>query len=353
MKRWLAAALALLVAESAAACALCLAGFQLSITAQELVHAQRAVLALPTADGAGFRVVEVIKGQAPAEGAIGAKDVFRAPAVTGSKPLLLVHEDRWVQWVNFGAIGAVHAGWLRQLASTKPSAGMNDAEWAGHVAFMLSYLQHPEAMVAEIAYSEVATAPYGAMRTLKGRLDAPAIRRWIDDPRLAPRRPLYTLLLGIAGDPQDAVRLEARLEVAWKTHDATNLAPMVAADLELRGPSRVAWLEKRYLLDPGRTMAEIQSALLALGEHGRTEGAVPRERVIRAYRTFIRARKPIAGLVAQDLAEWGCWDVAPEYTALLKSGIPLDLASRRAIVAYLERSSRANAKTTPNRCREK
>ena len=52
----------------------------------------------------------------------------------------------------------------------------------------------------------------------------------------------------------------------------------------------------------------------------------------------------MAYLVAEHLAEWEYWDVAAEYGALLTSNLPLDPASRGAIVAYLERCPRAEAK---------
>jgi hypothetical protein len=150
---------------------------------------------------------------------------------------------------------------------------------------------------------------------------------------------LYTLLIGIAGGPEDATRLEARLDAAWKANDTANLGAMLAADMALRGPSRVAWVEKRYLLDRRRPMAETQASLAAFGEQGQANATVPRERVIQAYRAFIRERKPIAGLVAQDLAAWDYWDAAPEYAALLESGVPQSPASRHAILAYLARSA--------------
>jgi len=91
-------------------------------------------------------------------------------------------------------------------------------------------------------------------------------------------------------------------------------------------------------------MLETQAALAALSEQGKANGAVPRDRVIRAYRVFIRERKPIAGFVAQDLAEWNYREVVPEYASLLKSTVAQHPASRRAIVAYLQASPRADAK---------
>jgi hypothetical protein len=212
------------------------------------------------------------------------------------------------------------------------------------VALVAPYLEDPDPLAAEIAYGEVSRAPYGAMRLLRGRLDATAIVRWIDDPKLASRRSTYTLLLGIAGGRDDATRLAQRIEAVWKSRDATDLAAMLAADLELRGPSRVAWIETAYFADGDRTLPEIEAALLALSVHGGANGAVPRERVIQAYRLFIRERKPMAGFVAQELADWEYWDATTEYVALLKSDAVKDPASHFAVVNYLQRSPHAAAK---------
>ena len=51
---------------------------------------------------------------------------------------------------------------------------------------------------------------------------------------------------------------------------------MLAANLELRGPSRVDWIEQAYFADRTRTLPEIQAALLALGVHGDGNATVPR-----------------------------------------------------------------------------
>ena len=173
---------------------------------------------------------------------------------------------------------------------------------------------------------------------MKSRLAAPAIRRWLADPRIAARQPLYLLLLGIAGDAQDAAALERRLEAAAEAGDATNLGPLIAADLQLRGPSRMAWVDARYLRDPKRSTREIEAVLLALSVHGNANAAIPRERVIESYRVFMQAHKALAGFVAQDLAAWQYWDAVHEYVALMKSDVRQQYASRVAILAYLRQS---------------
>ena len=167
---------------------------------------------------------------------------------------------------------------------------------------------------------------------------AAALRAWLADPELAARHRLYLLLLGIAGNARDAAALEQRLEAAWKSGDTTNLASMLAADLELRGAARMAWVEESYLRDRARSPPEIKAALLALSVHGNANGVIPRERVIQSYRMFMKEHPEIAGYVAQDLAAWQYWDAVPEYVALMKSDVRQQYPSRLAMLVYLRQS---------------
>jgi len=348
MKRGaLLGALGLLIifAGSAAyACQLC-AGGVLFAPGLQLDVAEQAVLAAPLAGGTRWRIIEVVKGRAVAGQVISEPvDGADAAAMRAGRPQLLLRHEQWPRWSSVGTIGVEYAGWLRQLAATGPGTGKSDVDWRGRMALVAPHLEDPEPLVALIAYGEIARAPYGALRPLKSRLDAAAVARWLDDPGLVSRRPAYTLLLGIAGGPADAERLEQRLDAAWASRDATNLGAMLAADLELRGPSRVAWIETKYFADRGRTMPEIAAALQALSEHGDENGAVRRARVIEAFLVLIKERKPMAGFVAQHLAEWEYWDAVGEYVALLASNVSLDPASRGVIITYLERCPRAEAK---------
>ena len=339
--RGLLAAVLLCMSAAAAACPICLGAGQ-STTAEQLADAQQAVLAVPTADASRFRVIEVIRGGRPSTSTIEGGYPRVGPAADAGVPkgetLLLVRDDPFPTWVILGAIGREQSAWLRKLAVGKHADEIGAEEWRARVALVVPYLEDRQPLVAEIAYGNLAAAPYAAVRTAKPRLDARAVRAWLADPELAGRQPLYLLLLGVAGNAQDAAALEQRLEAASKARDATNLGPMIAADLELRGPSRMAWVDATYLRDPGRSTREIEAALLALSVHGNANGAIPRARVIESYRLFMQAHKPLAGLVAQDLAAWQYWDAVPEYVALMNSGVRQHYASRVAILAYLKRS---------------
>jgi hypothetical protein len=354
---WMLSGLVLLAdARMASGCQICFSGLVVT-PGQQLDAADQAVLAVP--DGARFRVVVVVKGHV-ADGTITEPVArFDAAALANGKPILLLRNELAQQWSSLGSMDARYAGWLRRLAATgvgrvraQPdwpkttltSSELTEAQWRERLALVVPYLEDSEPLAAEIAHDEVRRAPFGAMRSVKAQLDASALARWLDDPALAARRSTYTLLLGIAGGPGDAAQLEQRIEAAWRSRDATNLAAMLAADLELRGPSRVGFIEQSYFGDRDRTMPEIEAALLALSVHGGAGAVVPRARVIAAYRRFIRERKPMAGFVAQELADWGYWDATSDYAALLKSGVLKDSASHFAVVNYLQRSPQAVAK---------
>jgi hypothetical protein len=333
----------LLLGSAAAsfACQVCLeAARELLSIGGQLDLADRIVLAAPVAGGKQFRIIEVVKGKDPV-GDIITDPVTGADAAApaGLDPWLLVSDGIAARWTSLGSIGARYGDWLRRLVSFDSS----DAGWRQRIAFVLPYLENPDPLVAEIAVGEVARAPYETLDVAKSHLDPDIVESWLDDPKLVSRYTPYTLLLGFAGGSAEAARLDQRIDAARQAHSSTNLAAMLTADLELRGPPRVAWVVETYFADRGRSMPEIEAALLALDVHGDANCAVSRERVIQAYRLFIRMRPPMAGFVAPQLAEWSYWDAAAEYAALLASNAIPDPASEFAIAIYLQRAASAKA----------
>jgi hypothetical protein len=265
-------------------------------------------------------------------------------ALQTGTPLLLARNRLARQWISLGNISRDYADWLRQVAATHQHGELTDDDWRERLAVALPRLEDRDPVAAQFAYGEFARAPYAALRSLRGHLDAPAVARWIDDPALATRRATYTLLLGIAGRGDDMAGLEQRLDAAWQAHDTANLAAMIAADLEFRGPPRVAWIETMYLADRNRTLPELEAALLALSVQGDTNGAVPRERIIQSYCLFIQQHRAMAAFVAPKMADWQYWGATTDYVALLRADAVPDPASRYAVVDYIERSLDTAAK---------
>jgi hypothetical protein len=330
----------------------------------KLDSTDRAVLAAREAGSGPLRIVAVVKG-ADKLGAIIAEPVTEAgeAASAAGEPSLLIHDPSAPHWTSLGAIPLVDAEWLRRIVATRQIGGerpprawpltmstadsLSDAGWRRRVTLVLPYLEDSNPLAARLAWGELARAPYAVMDEARSRIDAAAIRAWLDDPKLSSRRATYLTLLGFVGGPEDAQRLDQRIETALSSHDATALAAMIAADLQLAGPSHVAWIESRYFVDRNRTMPEIEAALLALHVLGDANGAIPRAGVIQAFRDFIRERPAMAGFVAPQLADWGCWDAAADYAAILKSNPNMDPASQFAIGIYLKSAAEAGVAMSP------
>lgn len=328
--RWLVALSLGLFVGPALACPVCAASAGPS-QVQAMIDAESVLIAAP--GPGGWRTVVAVKGperEVPA-------GALRPPAdASVASSWVVVLDGLTRRWGTLGPLAPEHAPWLRQVAATRPLASMGEPQWREHVAFHARWLEHPEPFVAEVAYGEIARAPYAAMRALAPRLDAGRIGRWLDDPALARRAPLYTLLLGIAGGPGAIERIDRRTRSAADGHDADNLGSELVADLELRGAARVEWIERTYLSGRGRSAPELQAALLALSVQGGADAAVPRARVVEAYRVFARSGHPLAGYPALDLLSWRAWDAVPDYLALLRARTPQHPASTYAILGYLD-----------------
>jgi hypothetical protein len=205
------------------------------------------------------------------------------------------------------------------------------------------YLENANPLAARLAWGELARAPYVALDAARSRVEPTSVEAWLDDPKLAPRRAAYLTLIGFVGGPEDGAKIDRRIETALAAHDATDLAAMLAADLELGGPSHIDWIVARVFADKKATMPEIEATLMALNVLGDANSTVPRVRVIAAYRDFIRLRPAMAGFVAPQLAAWGCWEATADYAAIVKSNEALDPASQFAIDNYLKQAAAAGA----------
>jgi len=362
--RWLqkcfALALALMSPTGARACPLCYeAARQMMTEGVRLDSADRAALVMRDAAGGDIRIVAVIKGGATVGEKVAESVAEYSDITAAHEPSLLIADQTAPQWTSLGAVPLAYADWLRRIVATREIAGdrprrswplttatadvLSYAGWRQRVKLVLPYLEDDNPLAARLAWGELARAPYVAMDVARSQIQAAKVVAWIDDPKLASRRAAYLMLLGFVGGPEDARRLDARLETALVAHDAKDLAALIAADLQLAGPSRLGWIEKRIFADRGRTMPEIEAALLALNVLGDANGSVPRAQVIDAYRDFIRQRPAMASFVAQQLADWSYWDAAPDYSALVKANATMDPASQLAIGLYLRRAAEAGA----------
>ena len=328
----------------ALACTICAPADGQNTLLYRLHAADAVVLAQASPQGGPARVLAQIKGTPPSAPVDRIEWLTPAPVGAAAAPVVLLYNAAGNSWRVLGPLGLGRVTWLKQLAGLRPASLTPAVDWSARLPAFLDDLEDQEPLVAQLAYEEVSVAPYTAMRSLRGRLAAERIWRWLDDPALAARRPLYTLLAGLAGGPDAATRLRALMVRASQDASAASLSAALAAYLELLGPTGLAWIEETYLVGPGRAEFEVQAAVLALGVHGGDGVRVARERVVAAYGRLAAGNPAMAGFAASDLAAWGHWDMGPTYADILRSGRPLPFASRYAMVFYLLRSPRPEAR---------
>jgi hypothetical protein len=310
-------------------------------------QADRVVLARPTPEGRP-RLSAVIKG----EGRIGDTLDLLIPNGTDVLPathaLVLTRSAIHGGWALLGPLASSRASWLLALSQGPTTEPRTTEDWAAHIRWFLPQLEDPESMVAETAYGEIARAPYAAMRAVRDALDAPRLRTWISAPDKQTRRPLYLLLLGLRGEPGDALGIEGLLTrhdrlTASSERVRNELSALITAALELGGPARLPGIESDWLRPANRSDAEVQQALLALSVHGTEGGRLARRDIVQAYLRFIESRPALGGLVAQDLASWGAWEATPAYAkAILNKDLPI--GSRVAMAQYLRVSPHPEAR---------
>ncbi len=337
---------AMLVTQAtlALACAICAPAEGQNTLLYQLHAADAVVLAVAQAPGASYQVIELVKGLRPA----GPLQVVARPptevAARAGSPVVLLYSAAAQSWRSVGALGRQRLAWLKRFSRFLPVSVTAESDWSTRLAFFVADLEDPEPLVAQAAYDEMAVAPYAAMRALRLQLDSERIRRWVVAPALVARRPLYTLLLGIAAGPELAQDLQALAEQAAATGSAADLSAALAACLEVRGAPGLAWIEDTYLFNPARPESQVKAAVLALGVHGSDGVRVSRDRVVASYARLMVRNPAMAGLAASDLANWGHWEFSPHYASILRSGAPVAFASRYAMVFYLMRNPQPQAR---------
>lgn len=334
------------MATLAGACAICAPPDGQNTVLFRLHAADRVVLAARAPAGGAWRVLEPIKGGAPA-GPIAQVDEAALGAGTppGDAAMPVVLAEGAGRWRVLGSLRAPRAAWLCQTLGWRPVAQAPVADWSARLAHFAPALEDPDALVAQLAYEEVSVAPYAALRQLRTTLRADTLRHWLDDPARQARRPLYTLLAGFAADARSEAALRERAAQAVRDAAPAALSAALAALVEARGPEGLAWVAQNYLVQPGAVEWQAQAAVLALAVHGNDGQRVERTRVVAAFEALATHNPALAGLAASDLAAWNHWDLGPRYAEILRSGQPLAFASRYAMVFYLLRSPRPEARS--------
>lgn len=363
--RLAALALACMAGTGAHACVICAPSDTQNNLVQRLGSADAAVLvdlATVTAqEPLVWTVQDIIKGPLPPGAALHSGLRLSAPdsaavaevalktgAVAGNTSHLLLYYAASASWRSAGPLSRERAAWARRLAAmpvASAGAAANVAmDWPKRLAALAPDLESPEPLVAQTTYEEISVAPYAAMRSLKPYLLAAELTTWLDQPALTARRPLYALLLGMAGTAADAHALEARILASGRRDTLASLSALLAAYLELRGAQGLPWIQHHFLEDTQRSDDQLQAALQALRIHAEDGTRVTQAQVVQAYASFIQHNPARAGFAAPDLNKWERWEFTPAFVEILRSKASRVFSARYGIIFYLMRSPDPRAK---------
>jgi len=235
------------------------------------------------------------------------------------------------------------------------------------MAFFMQYFEDDDPLLAQDAYDEFARAPYSEVIDLSDRMDREQLMQWIDDPEVGPtRRRLYLTMLGICGQPQDVVKLEAMLKVDFQRikpalealvsvmglNGSALGAPvaselvradvrrrqqcldaLIAAYLKLKGPAGLPLIEERFLANPDAQYTHVYATIMALRFHGEETDILPRERLLEAMR-LVLDNPEISDQVIPDLARWEDWSILDRLVTMFNES-EQDGWIRQPVIAYL------------------
>ena len=344
---WLAAI------QAAWACAICAPSVAEQTLTQRLYKSEAVVMAKARQRPGDFVVTTVVRGdEQPGQLAgVTAGDETPLPA-PGTAVVLALNAGTWRV---MAALPPERAAWVETVIAMRraPDAPAAQADWNARFAFFAPDLESPMAAVAQVAYDELSVAPYGAMRSATPYFAGKPLNRWLDQPALSNRHPLYALMAGFVATPAQVVGFERRLLQRSASEPPGVVSALMAAVLEQRGDAGLTWLEQHYLQQADRTDGEVQAALLALRVHATDGRRIGKDAATRALRGFVKAQPVRAGFAASDFGDWGRWDFVPTFEQALDTDRPQVFASRYAAVLYLLRNPTPEAKAALERLRAK
>lgn len=234
-------------------------------------------------------------------------------------------------WRRLGLVGSEYQAVMRVAAGW--SVGSKTLH--ERAVFFAPYLRHRDRALAELAFLEVARAPYATIRDLRTTVGRDDIYRVIRDFFHVEWHGLYILMLGMSDRDDDLAFVRRKLETAAKYGIAINLGAYATAFIEMVGPDAVDALMSEYFAGSDRSSAELLEIVNALSVHGKYGPIELRTVIVDAYELLLEQHPELAGHVAKDLYDWKVTRFAPRLREILNSSVGLDEASKVAVAMYL------------------
>lgn len=227
-----------------------------------------------------------------------------------------------------------------------------NAPAASRLRWFAARLEHPEADIAADAFTEFGLAPLAAVREAADAFDREALRRWVTEPGIDPRRRgFYGLALGIVaaatGDVEERRRSIDALRSAITAPSSDFRAGfdgLLGGLLVAEGSRALEWFDRVGLFGPAARPADQKHLLSALRFAWEELGdEIPREQITAAMARLLTS-PVVAADVVVDLTRQQAWDHAKAVAALWDALGKDDPLVRRGVAGYLTSCPGENAR---------
>jgi hypothetical protein len=222
---------------------------------------------------------------------------------------------------------------------------------AQRLAFLLPYLDEPDAFVHEDVRREFEAVPFAELKKLKPLLKREDQLAKIGNFRIdSPRQKLALRLLAVCGTHDDVAFLESLMRNTDQKIAASRTA-QIECYLALRGEAGLSLVEQQFLSDPKADYTDTYGALLALKYTWDETRAVPRPRLLAGMRLLLD-RPDIADIVIPHLSARQDWSVVDRLVTLFEQADPKENWVRLPVVNYLRTCPLPEAKVHLERLAE-
>lgn len=201
--------------------------------------------------------------------------------------------------------------------------------------YFLPYFEHQDQRIRELAYLELARAPYAMIRKLGQTVSRETYWPLLAEQRYHEWRGLAILLLGQSDKASDQQYILDSFRAAERYAVAMNLDAWAAAAIEVDREAAIRSIESNYFCNTERSEEELQAVVRALSMHGSLENPALRERIVLSYKLLLQNFPQFAPQVAMDLASWNRTELASELLELTSLSGQFQLAERQAIRDYI------------------
>jgi hypothetical protein len=214
------------------------------------------------------------------------------------------------------------------------------------LAYALRYLDDPDPVITNDAFTEFAAAKYEDVKQVASGVTPQRVRAWLADPMCNPLRiGFFGMLLGIVGSRDDAAFLEAKILEPVEFRSGGD--GLISGYLLLTHEKGLDLIDRTKLRDPEAVGLEKSAAMNALRFlWAYAPECIPQER-LRASMRLMLDYPPLVDVAIVDLARWQDWSVMDRLVAQYGRGGDADPALNRKIVGYLLAAERARPKGAP------